>query len=321
MLVIRVGLSASHIPSIVAAFPPRSGVLELVIRIIMASTGTALALRAGGITELFYSHTKRSEEETARDAQLGIDRRCFSNLWEEPMMVPHIPLLRHKFLQGSSGTCVEAWFQSAKCSDEDAAKFCFALSNAKLQAQFGRGHLPLSQEQVKYFQDRGLSLTKVHVTQVFADADMSWLACSYRALMKNKKQLFDDDESEELAWADENHILTYVPELQADWEATKNQLMFELQKAKFGPTGQATAKASAVRMVAAGVLHVTEHAEDAVWGDKKNGKGNNRLGKLIATVLQHKNGNGEQELAWSAALQASLEEPAVDTVHYPTTAP
>ena len=187
MLVIRVGLSASHIPSIVAAFPPRSGVLELVIRIIMASTGTALALRAGGITELFYSHTKRSEEETARDAQLGIDRRCFSNLWEEPMMVPYIPLLRHEFLQGSSGTCVEAWFQSAKCSDEDAAKFCFALSNAKLQAQFGRGHLPLSQEQVKYFQDRGLSLTKVHVTQVFADADMSWLACSYRALMKNKK--------------------------------------------------------------------------------------------------------------------------------------
>ena len=133
--------------------------------------------------------------------------------------------------------------------------------------------------------------------------------------------MFSDDESEELAWADENHILTYVPELQADWEATKNQLMFELQKAKFCPTGQATAKASAVRMVAAGVLHVTEHAEDAVWGDKKNGKGNNRLGKLIATVLQHKNGNGEQEFAWSAALQASLEEPAVDTVHYPTTAP
>ena len=68
----------------------------------------------------------------------------------------------------------------------------------------------------------------------------------------------------------------------------RDRLMLELQKAKFGTDGQATAIRSAEGLLAAGILHVTEHAEDPVWGDKITGQGNNRLGKIIAAVPSHK---------------------------------
>ena len=284
-------------------------------------SATALRLVAGGLSEKFYSHSKRTEEELRRDTHLNIDRRCFSNLWQEDMQVPCIPLLQHDFLQKSSGVCVEAWFQAAKCKDENAAKFCFELPSSKHQAQFGRGHLPLRYDQVEYFTSRQMPLEKVNVMQEYAGEDDSWPARSHRALMKNKKQMFDDIGATDLAYAGKTHISIYVPKLRGDWEEIKDRLMLELQKAKFGTDGQATAIRSAEGLLAAGILHVTEHAEDPVWGDKITGQGNNRQGKIIAAVLSQKSqralsGPTSPDLEWSAELQILLEQPAVLSVHY-----
>ena len=217
--------------------------------------------------------------------------------------------------------CVEAWFQAAKCKDENAAKFCFELPSSKQQAQFGRGHLPLRCDQAAYFTSLHMHLEKVNVMQEYPAEDDSWLARSHRALMKNKKQMFDDTGASNLAYADATHISIYVPELREDWEEIKNRLMFELQKAKFGTDGQATAIRSAEGLLAAGILHVTEHAEDPVWGDKITGQGNNRLGKIIAAVLSHKkqwalSDATPPDLEWSGELQIQLGQPAELSVVY-----
>ena len=284
-------------------------------------SATALRLVAGGLSEKFYSHSKRTKEELRRDAQLNINRCSFSNLWQEDMQVPCIPLLQHAFLQNSSGVCVEAWFQAAKCNDEDAARFCFELPSSKHQAQFGRGHLPLRCDQAAYFTSLRMPLEKVNVMQEYPAEDDSWPARSHRALMKNKKQMFDDIGATDLAYADETHISIYVPKLRGDWEEIKDRLMLELQEAKFGTDGQATAIRSAEGLLAAGILHVTEHAEDPVWGDKITGQGNNRLGKIIAAVLSHKrkwalSDATPPDLEWSAELQGQLEQPAELSVMY-----
>ena len=171
------------------------------------------------------------------------------------------------------------------------------------------------------FTSRHMLLEKVNVMQEYAGEDDSWPARSHRALMKNKKQMFDDTGASNLAYADATHISIYVPKLRGDWGETKDRLMLELQEAKFGTDGQATAIRSAEGLLAAGILHVTEHAEDPVWGDKITGQGNNRLGKIIAAVLSQKSqralsGPTSPDLEWSAELQILLEQPAVLSVHY-----
>ena len=217
--------------------------------------------------------------------------------------------------------CVEAWFQAAKCNDEGAARFCFELPSSKHQAQFGRGHLPLRWDQVTYFTSLNMPLKKVNVMEEYLAEDNSWLARSHRALMKNKKQMFDDIKATNLAYADATRISVYVPELREDWEEIKNRLMFELQKAKFGTDGQPTAIHSADGLIAADILHVTEHAADPVWGDKITGQGYNRLGKIIAAVLSHKkecslSDATPPDLEWSSELQSQMEQPAEVSVVY-----
>ena len=290
---------------------------QLIAGLIMAATADAtktyLTLKSGGISEKsekFYSHTKRTDAEAERDAQLRIDRRSLSNLWEEDMKVGKIDAIEHSFLHNISGKCVEAWFQAAKCADEQAAKFCFNLPNARLQAHFGRGHLPLTNEQVEYFKTRDMELKLVDITKDVKEIDNPWEARSHKALMRNKEQLFDEKDPSLLAWADENkkHFFTHVPNLVNDWDSKKNKIMFELQQAKFGKEGQKTALMTAEGLRDANILHVTEHAEDDIWGDGMDGSGNNRLGKMVAAILVH--------ASWNQEFENTLKEPANKTVVY-----
>ena len=244
----------------------------------------------------FYSHTKRTEAEKARDDELNIDRRCLSNLWtgvpnEEPerMMVGKIDirLIGHAFLQNTRGSCTEAWFQSAKCKDERAAYFCFHLKDPKDCAQFGRGQLPLTETQSNHFTNLGMPLAEIDSKTKTLINDRHAHAAYIKKWMTNICENFENRRASNPT--EYNHIFTvYVPEMRDTWEDIKYELMFELVKAKFGARGgQARANDTARRLARKNILHATEHANDTIWGDGVNGMGKNCLGKLISAVLTY----------------------------------
>ena len=281
----------------------------------------------------FYSHTKRTTAEETRDKELEIDRRCLSNLWTgypkgkvEAMGVVKIDprLLEHAFLEKRAGKCIEAYFQSAKCEDERAALFCFELEDPKDCAQFGRGHLPLTKTQRNGFKIQGMPLTEIDgITKKVIKYDpgasqrQGYIENSMKNICKNFEKLRESNPT-----GYDNTFAVYSPKMRNNWDEIKYELMFELVKAKFGHGGQATANDAARQLAIHNILHATEHADDTIWGDGKNGMGKNCLGKLISAVLRymHIDGAGTDNLdalKWSDQLRRSMDVPAIKTVHYP----
>ena len=205
-----------------------------------------------------------SDEEQTRDAELGIDRRAFSNLWMEPMAIGELPLLQHSFLQNVEAQCVESWFQAAKCEEPAAAHFIFfeLKNNPKAQANAGRGWLPLTKSHVEYFSKAGLLLQTVDVASEIDPEDKSWAGRSLGGTLENLKkfhQLSDGSYAVELAWADEKHVYVHCPKPRADWDEIKNELMFHLSVYKYlGPAPQCAAATSALALVRHGVRQVTK---------------------------------------------------------------
>jgi N-glycosidase YbiA len=80
--------------------------------------------------------------------------------------------------------------------------------------------------------------------------------------------------------------------LRKDWEAVKDQIMYEAVRAKF--TQHADLRAI---LLGTGDAEIVEHTEnDAYWGDGGDGTGKNRLGQILMKVregLRHEPSRGD----------------------------
>lgn len=73
--------------------------------------------------------------------------------------------------------------------------------------------------------------------------------------------------------------------LRPDWETAKNQIMLEITRAKFNHPANWTLRE---RLIATGIKKLEERNSwgDRIWGTDMNGKGQNRLGKILMEVRQ-----------------------------------
>lgn len=70
--------------------------------------------------------------------------------------------------------------------------------------------------------------------------------------------------------------------LRPDWEKVKDSVMYDTVKAKFTQH-----KELATLLLSTGFAKIVEHTEnDDYWGDGGNGKGKNKLGKILMQVRE-----------------------------------
>ena len=188
-----------------------------------------------------------------------------------------------------------AFFQAAKCRVGLDAAFIFTLNNAKQIASFGAGTLPLTVEQMLWFEMNGLS-----VEPVLVDDDLVHkldLVATNLAVVESHgcRTLF----------------VRRAP-IRDDWDSVKDQIMMHILRNKFG---QGRWSYTLMNLAGKGVFKFVYHTKlDAYWGDGgPDGHGQNILGEVLSalTVELCDNNAAIQSCAYD-----NMHKPASDTISY-----
>ena len=189
-----------------------------------------------------------------------------------------------------------AFFQAAKCRVGLDAAFIFTLHNAKQIASFAAGTLPLTVEQMLWFDMSGLS-----VELVLADDDL----VHKLDLVAINLAVVESDGCR-------NFCVRRVP-IRDDWDSVKDQIMMHILRNKFG---QGRWSRTLMNLAGKGVFKVVYHTKlDAYWGDGgPDGHGQNILGEILSALTAELCDN-------NAAIQScacdSMHKPASDMISYP----
>uniref|UniRef100_A0A7S1ZCS3 Exonuclease domain-containing protein n=1 Tax=Trieres chinensis TaxID=1514140 RepID=A0A7S1ZCS3_TRICV len=252
----------------------------------------------------FYSHRNRSKAQEQEDVSLlgGIDRRVFSNLFEQNEGLRVSPLLdmsgrnlmRWDFLGDFVAPSSENFFQAAKCLHEVDAKFIMNELSPLQAAEYGQCRMGLTDKQ------------REDLIKMGADPDdFLWVESG---ATNNGLKLSP-------AWLRGQG--GKLPR-RSDWEEVKPFVMLHIvrQKFRFNPDSDSIpAKTTKTLLSLPSIPLLVEHtANDITWADGKTGKGSNMLGKAITQALLEL--SGKVPVAPMTAPLAKLRSPNSELVEY-----
>jgi inhibitor of KinA sporulation pathway (predicted exonuclease) len=219
----------------------------------------------------FSSHTKRFPMQKYEETKLfgNIDRRVFSNLYEDDKRVRIAPLLeqddskedfvKHKCIYDIPACSTEHLFQAIKCLYEWDARFILEELNSNDARNYGQSRMILNERQ------------KDHLVTAGASPEDFMKVVDKNGMLLGWKRGVDG----------------CLPR-RDDWKAIKHLVMLHLVRAKFGgrSVGSCARQAVEALMRLPAIPLFVKHTEnDSEWADFGNGKGTNYLGKCLTQVF------------------------------------
>ncbi|ELR14645.1 uncharacterized protein ACA1_066860 [Acanthamoeba castellanii str. Neff] len=206
---------------------------------------------------LFSGLGRTYQASTTVDDSLGIDRRCFSNLFPCPIALPArlkevngVKLVLHDCLLDKALASTENLFQAAKCSLEADARFYFELNGGDA-ARYGQGRMYLTTKQKQRLVELGVDEAEIK---------------------QSGKDKFKRTHT------------GFCPK-RDDWDEVKPLVMLVALRIKFKEMQPFREYMDNLIKSGQDVFFVEHTRNDRQWGDGSDGSGKNMLGKLITQVF------------------------------------
>jgi hypothetical protein len=260
-------------------------------RLSLNANNKAIRGQQGKLALSFYSHTKYdSPAEEAEDAALNIDRRSFSNLYEEAFEFQGLggdlagldPAILAPF-RGQRFSCTEALYQACKFTHPADAAFVASREDSKDVAAAGRGQLPLRQHELRELAAAQLEVTWYDVERTGATPMEERRRRGLQKVLARRTDAARDDQG--------RVAVRVAPVRSAYFDDIGLRVMWALLLEKFLLNGGSMPTAArSLRQLATtdaeGVVEVNRGPHtDLTWTDER-GHGFNVLGKMIHRLLE-----------------------------------